>query len=76
MNRKGVWTHKNDVERPVPLHTSLERVHRKLTVLRDLDLVTVLLEDLYSELLVHQVVFGDQDVVWHIVLGHDWRDRI
>ncbi len=76
MNRSTVWTHKNDIERPISLNAGLERVDRELTILRNLDLVTVLLQDLHSKLLVNQVVLGDQDIVRHVVLGHYRRHRI
>ena len=55
-------THEDDVERPVALHARLERVDRELAVLRDLDLVAVLLEDLHRELLVDEVVLRNEDV--------------
>ena len=45
--------YEDDIKGPIPLHTGSEGVHRKRPILRDLDCVPVLFEDLYGQLLVH-----------------------
>ncbi len=69
-------THKNDIERLSLRHASLERVHRQAPILRDLNSVSVLLQDLHRELLVDEIVLREQDVERDIVWCGDWADGI
>ena len=69
-------THKDDVERLALSNPALERVDRDGTVVRDLDHVAVLLEDLHGQLLVDHVVLGEQDVERDVVGGEDRVLRI
>jgi hypothetical protein len=57
-------------KRPFSPHARFERVHRKRPVLHNLDCVPVLQEDLDDHLLVHEVVFSEQDIKLHVVR---WR---
>ena len=52
------YAYEDDIKGPISLHTGSEGVHCKRPILRNLDCVPVLLEDLDGHLLVHQVVLG------------------
>lgn len=58
---KACRKHKYDVKRPILSHARFERVHSKRPVLHNLDCVPVFQEDLDDHLLVHEVVFSEQD---------------
>lgn len=69
-------THQDDIKRSVTLHPSLERLDSERTVLRNLHLMSVLLQNLDSKLLVDQVVFSDENVIRRIVLCNDGSDSV
>lgn len=68
--------YQDDVEGLVPLDTRPERIESQLSVLRDLDAVAILLEDLHCQLLVDKVILCDEYVIRHILCCDDRRDRI
>jgi hypothetical protein len=65
--KKPRGTYKDNVKRPITLHARLERVDSKRSILRNLDRMPILLQYLHCELLVHQVIFREQNVEYHVV---------
>lgn len=49
----GSNSYEDDIKGPIPLHPGSKSVHRKRPILRDLDRVPILFEDLDGQLLVH-----------------------
>jgi hypothetical protein len=69
-------TNQDDIERLILRHPRLERIHRQTSILRNLNDMAILLEDLHSELLVDEVVLGEQDVERDVVGRRDGADGI
>jgi hypothetical protein len=65
--RSRVGTYEDDVKRPITLHARLERVNCKRAILRNLYRMSILLQYLDRELLVHQIIFREQNVEYDVV---------
>lgn len=58
-------THQNNIKRMAFCYPLFECINRQSTVLRNLYLVSVLVEDLNGQLLVHDIVLCQQDIEAH-----------
>ena len=63
----GGGTYEDDIKRTITLHARLERVDGQRAILRNLDCMSVLLQYLHCEFLVHQIIFREQNVEYHVV---------
>ena len=67
-------TYEDDIKRTITLYARFERVYSQRAILRNLDCMSVLLQYLHREFLIHQVIFREQNVEYHVVRRCRWAD--
>ena len=72
----GKSTYKNNIKWFALCHPCLEGVDSQASVFSDLDGMAVLLEDLDGQLLIHQVIFRQQNVEGDIIRRRDGADGV
>lgn len=72
--KKGA--HQDDIKRLPLRDSSLESIYRQTPILRDLDRMSVLLKYLDRQLLVDEVVLGEEDVEHNVIWCRNRADRV
>ena len=53
------------------MHPTLERIDRQTSILRDLDGMTILLQNLHGQLLIDWIVLSEENIEFHVVWGRN-----